>query len=377
MRVASRPRIKRSCVVVGLVTALSASSPASLPMEARAQSAPVERIVFARFDAARPGLYSVRPNGSRLKRLTDRRDSAPSWSPDGDRIAFRRWQQRTRSYALFVAQGSGAEITRIVPDVWGPPARDFVWSPDGTRLAYMFSPTRGDADVGVVEIASGTRWIIEDARDPDWSPDGARIAFSAPRPDLPECGDEIYTSLPDGSDRVRVTDAPSAADRTPRWSPDGIRIAFTSSRDHDADDDPASCEDTWGMNTAEEIYVVPAQGGQEVRVTDHATYKLWHAWSPGGSHIAYESVCSIDRCFTHNRHDIFVVASDGGKHRNLTGTKARAEEKPVWSPDGSMLVFAAEGAKGRRRIETVDVTSGERSVVFRSRRGDLGDPDWR
>jgi Tol biopolymer transport system component len=114
-------------------------------------------IAFAR----RGVLYSVKPGGKRLRKLTRGRD--PSWSPSGRQIAF------ARRGGIYVARADGKRARRVVRcSGCGTPA----FSPDGKQLVYDGGGLR------VVNVSDGKRLstLVEDARgafegsDPAWQP---------------------------------------------------------------------------------------------------------------------------------------------------------------------------------------------------------------
>jgi Tol biopolymer transport system component len=73
-----------------------------------------------------PGLYTVRSDGSRLRRLTGR-TGRPDWSPDGTRIAF------SRRDRILTIGSDGRGLRRLANGtVVGAPA----WSPDGRYLVF-------------------------------------------------------------------------------------------------------------------------------------------------------------------------------------------------------------------------------------------------
>ncbi len=114
-------------------------------------------IAFAR----RGSLYSVKPSGKRLRKLT--RGRAPSWSPSGRQIAF------ARSGGIYVARADGSRAKRVVRcSGCGAPA----FSPDGKQMVYDGGGLR------VVRIRDGKRLstLVEDVRgsfdgsEPSWQP---------------------------------------------------------------------------------------------------------------------------------------------------------------------------------------------------------------
>ena len=59
-------------------------------------------------------------------------DLAPSWSPDGTKIAFQ--SDRQTDYAVWVMNADGSNPIRLTTP--STPAGAPSWSPDGTRIAY-------------------------------------------------------------------------------------------------------------------------------------------------------------------------------------------------------------------------------------------------
>jgi TolB protein len=91
-------------------------------------------IAFVRDD----GIWRVRPDGSRLRRIARRAD-APAWSPDGRRLVFLRREVRRhraviRKGGVFVADADGSDVRRLGGKAAAGPVTDVAWSPDGRRL---------------------------------------------------------------------------------------------------------------------------------------------------------------------------------------------------------------------------------------------------
>ena len=62
------------------------------------------------------------------------KDFDPSWSPDGSRIAFARWEKTVAESGIYLVNPDGTELVQLVQenDACVP-----TWSPDGTKLLFQ------------------------------------------------------------------------------------------------------------------------------------------------------------------------------------------------------------------------------------------------
>ncbi|MDP9069366.1 MAG: hypothetical protein M3N53_13615 [Actinomycetota bacterium] len=241
------------------------------------------RIVFARVGRS-SDIYSVRPDGTGMRRLTTHRawDTSPSWSPDGKLIAYE-------------CRGAGRADRR--GDIC-------IMNRDGSNVQQITSGAAVDGS-------------------PAWSPDGAHLAFERyiegdPLNDDSDLNFEIYTIAKDGTDLTRLTHSPGR-DEDPSWSPDGSRIAFATHRSGNWD-----------------VWSVDPDGQMPLALTTDPSTE-WHPnWSPDGSRIAFTRFENDDT--RGGSYNLYTMAPDGTQ-QTLVGTTRRANAtNPAWSPDGSEIV---------------------------------------
>ena len=211
-------------------------------------------------------------DGTDVTQLTfhDAHESAPTWSPDGRRLAFQAGTLKVapistdRTARLYVIGADGGARTRLTANDAGETTPS--WSPDGTGVAFS-SNLFGNWEIHVVGIddAVQKRLTNSPADDifPAWSPDGSRIAFVSNRGG----SYEIYVVGLDGSEPEQVTkNAKLNQFSGLSWSPDGFSIAFVSRRTGDS-----------------EIFSISLRNGRETRVAWNERPDLSPSWGSGQS----------------------------------------------------------------------------------------------
>jgi dipeptidyl aminopeptidase/acylaminoacyl peptidase/CubicO group peptidase (beta-lactamase class C family) len=153
-------------------------------------------------------LWLVPPGGGSARRLTaGPADTTPVWSPDGTRLAFLRGGE----LALLPMDGGEARVLTGLPRPSGPPA----WSPDGARLAFT----------ALVEDESPAHAPLV-ADHLDYQADGAGMIGAARR--------QVHVLDLATLDCRMLTDGRQDAG-VPAWSPDGTDVAFVRAVGDDSD----------------------------------------------------------------------------------------------------------------------------------------------
>jgi Tol biopolymer transport system component len=207
-------------------------------------------------------------------------DDEPAWSPDGQSIAFR--TSCGREIAIGIVRIDGSDPRCITTG--GAYVAEPIWSPDGSQIAF-------DSDRGLPREAFGSEvWIMNsDGSDPvqvthdgggdivtGWSPDGERLAYQR-SVNHSDYSWDVWTIGTDGADARQLTDW-AGYDGGAIYSPDGRSIAFTS--DRFGDEQTVREGERGGGADALDVYVMPVDGGQALRVTSFAPLMAWpSSWS--------------------------------------------------------------------------------------------------
>ncbi|MGH9350460.1 MAG: prolyl oligopeptidase family serine peptidase [Vicinamibacterales bacterium] len=265
---------------------------------------------FAAVQLAKMGAASDEAGLLSIDTLVDiRHPSAGTWSPDGTRIAFVWDRASVQNLYVVAVDGDTARAPVAVTSYTSGSIPDFFWSADGRSLfiardgdLWQVSPGGGDAPRPVWTTEGGEGGIT-------LSPDGRRVAFSRD-------GDLWVRALADGREqRVTTTEARESG---PIWSPDGARLAFT-------------------VNSSARRSFAPAYHGSKILFTWSERLALPDA---GVVTIADGRI-------------VPVAVTDGG------------ESAPRWI-DGTRLVLnRIEKSYKAREVVVADVTSGEGRVLHR------------
>ncbi len=105
---------------------------------------------------------------------------SPSWSPDGQRLAFVSFSKKGAVVQVMTLESGKSKVIASFKGVNSAPA----WSPDGTRLAYATS-RHGSPDIYVYDFAEDQHTRITNhygiETEPSWSVDGQHILFTSNR----------------------------------------------------------------------------------------------------------------------------------------------------------------------------------------------------
>ena len=306
-------------------------------------------------------IYNVSVTKGKISRLTrsEHRETHPTISPDGSRLAF------LREGDLWSLSLNDCELIQLTSgplkcfDTWkGSPPRikiEINWSPDSSKIAFTALSTQrisenasyvgskinfirylfGTPNIGVVSSNGGEiTWLAESDNlegNPMWSPDGKRLAITRIGKDYKFREILLVSSEGDPPDSIfREEDSDGwTSPMSPQtlWSPDGRRILIVSDRDG------------W-----DHLYLLPVKGGEFTQLTCGEYEDSYPCWSPDGSKIAFVS----NRGSMTERH-IWVKSVKSGEEYRLTSLRGTNFD-PKWSPDGREITFFHSGPHNSRDL---------------------------
>ena len=280
-------------------------------------------------------LFTVRADGSdRTLRTADH--NGWEWDHSDGRLAWADDEERV----LAATPDSPGEL--LVEEGTWP-----WWSPDGTHLiVWKNADTDDDGRLDSFEAllfeADGTplrslgqmesrTWYYGDIRDFIWSRDGTHMAYITGHID-PETDEEVNEARiePTDGSTPPVTLADDAI--ILRWSPDSRHLLYATP--HECEADPT--DESW-------VLWLASADGSETREIGPVHYHAWtivivNPWSPDGQHFAYEAL-DPDDCSTELR--ISTVGGDGNVDAEPVSI-ARNVEFLGWSPDSTYLEYGEE-----------------------------------
>lgn len=182
-------------------------------------------------DGENDQLWLMRSDGTHERPLTDETEwshGGAGFTPGGGRIVFSRCGPYVRPYytcRIVSVLRDGTGMRTVVGGRWHP--IEAVVSPDGSTIAYISDKGGYDARLWLIDAGGADERTIGPTFGVErlsWAPDGSRLAFT---------GDftsgSIYSIAADGSDLDRVV----PGGLFPAWSPNGRWLVYLNERSGD------------------------------------------------------------------------------------------------------------------------------------------------
>jgi Tol biopolymer transport system component/DNA-binding winged helix-turn-helix (wHTH) protein len=359
------------------------------------------QVAFLRFDGPEnSGVYTTLVGGEKPLRLTrGQNDCCAAWSPDGREVAFLRFSEEAIDiYAIPALGGTERRLYTAPRPQWAGVS----WSPDGKTLAFPESSSKNARSwIALLRLGSSTTRPLtsppDESRDADavFSPDGSKVAFI--RGTVAGVVNDVYVVDAGGGNPTRLT-----FDNQPlmglAWTGDGRDIVFSSVRGGQAS-----------------LWRVPASGGTPRPVVGAGSEAYSPSVSPKGNLLAYQQKIGRDSIWRVNLKSdtqtqgapAIVISAKGGKMRpsfspdgkriafesdrlgnmeiwacdsngenceqltSLHGTAGTAR----WSPDGRHIAFEFHPTE-RAEIYVVDVPGGAPRMIPTIKGADNLAPSW-
>lgn len=223
---------------------------------------------------------------------------------------------------------------------------------------------------------------LKSAESPYISPDGKSVVYTVRSVEWEEnrYDTEIWLAR-NGEEPFQLTRTLDGGSSSPAWSPDGQWISFTSSRDK-----------------ARQIYLIRANGGEAVKLTDQKEGVNSYRWSPDGKQIAFTSADTLTKDMKNRKklYGEFEIDDAGYRMTHLWiidvypegNTKAKRLTSGTdftvsgfnWSPDGAKIAFDYRpdpliNSWGKTDISILDVETGTITPLVSQIGPDSG-PAW-
>jgi dipeptidyl aminopeptidase/acylaminoacyl peptidase len=287
----------------------------------------------------------VEPKSLTIEKLyMTRQVGRPTWSPDGQSIAFISNMSGRNNIWTVPADGGWPVQLTINDQRQSSPA----WSPDGKWIAYQ-SDYDGDEqwDIFLVSPKTGrvvnltqTREIAE--LDPTWSPDGRYLAYEVKPKTSAAYEIDVYDMLMREVKHITTGTPQDKRNSNPIWSKDGKYIVYTQEQ---------------AKGTDSNIFIANVAAATSTLLTPHEGEQIYSAddISPDGKHV--------------------LITSNAGNGYDNVGLLDVATKKVSWltkdkweisggefSPDGRRITFTAN-VDGNEDIYLHELALGKSTVL--------------
>ena len=323
---------------------------------------------------------------------------APSWAPDGARIAFGGLD------GLYIASADGEGVPRVIAP--GSEIHSPRWSPDGKKIAFVNAGaffTFGEELLGNVSTSTVMVVTLESGRvtqitngnwldtNPVWMPDNRTLLFVSSRgggrdiysirltsDGRPEHEPERLTSglnahgislSADGTLLAYSSYAPNANIWSIEIPKEGIASVADAKQVTFGNEKIEKLAVSWDgrwlaydsdRNGFADIWKQPLTGGPAEQVTRGPNHKFVNDWSPDGREIVFHSIRE------GGQRDVLVVSADGTRTEVVASSPAE-EQHSSWGPDGNTILFDASPPPKDGQVTPANIW--DTYIVTRSHRG--------
>ena len=285
---------------------------------------------------------------------------APAWAPDGKSIAV---AMSGSIWRVDPETGIADELT-AGPGYHSLPA----WSPDGRFIVFTVDRNGQNIGLAITEVATGeTRTLLSDEflyTDPVFSPDGSRLAYVSTKPSgyfnvyVREFADgelgsgETALTQDENYGNERLYFGSWDMHITPAWMPDSRELLMVSN--HEVP-----------LGSGNVVRTPLAVQGFEEGVTvlaEQSLYRTRPDVSIDGKRFIYSSTAGAADQFSN----LYVQPTDGGSPYKLTFFQHDAFH-PRWSPDGEWIAYI-DNSGGLPQLALLETYGGKRRIVEITRR---------
>jgi serine/threonine protein kinase len=318
---------------------------------------PDGRFIAFRSERSPKGIYVMEATGENVRRVSDF-GFHPSWSPDGAKIVVS--EQSSIHHTLHTVPNSSLWILDVKSgekrqlDTKGDAIMPS-WSPNGQRIAYWFVQSGKSGEIATVSADGNEEPVIvtNDAFsdwNPIWSPDGNSLYFASDRGgNMNLWRIAIDEKSGTASNSPESVSTPSKYCRHLAVSRNGKMLGYVRYESR-------SNLQTIGFDLATKKTV------GDVKWVTRANHEVTNpVLSPNGEQF-------VVRHPKQNREDLIIFDKDGANWRSLTDD-AFLERIPRWSRDGGKIAFHSDRG-GKYQVWTINPDGSDlRQITFSEKTG--------
>lgn len=290
-----------------------------------------QQIAFVSKENDEYEIFVMKSDGTDIKKIASDNFGYISltWSPNGNQIAFSAWSIDNTTSNIYIMNSDGTARKTIHEGGWGTS-----WSPNGSQIAFTNNSASQNTSQIYIMNADGTakRMLYENGFNPTWSPNGDLIAFDSYSKQIVNGSQAsgIYFIMPNGSGLSSPCGfAKNSLCSSPVWSPDGKKFAYIDMLDY-----TVTVANTDLSNYKDLTFSKLPSGNDLIDLS----------WSPDGKRITFD-YWRNDQLTINGKKvstiDIYVVDVDGTGLKQLTKDTYLRSSGPQWSPDGNKIAYTS------------------------------------